>query len=313
MYFLSRVYLDETTSIKVIHWCILIAMIQLPVVVFQQAFYSRLPELITTGSSFADFDFGTFPFKADTSMSFFLILTTIFLLLDSKNKIIEEKYHMPIAFWLTFTVIFAHSNLAKILIITIWLVYIVVRPTMKNLVSILAGAILIVGILQLSNNLKPTVDGFQISYSTNTRLKDVDNYLAGEAYRGGAISYYLGQDLLLIGEGPGKFYDPITRTLTRGNVGHIFTFYSEVGVLGLLISYLIFFFIAKEHVKRLSIAHWLYLYAIVAMGLTVDVMNDASVFFAFCIFTSTSLIPLGQRAKRSNIALNGKDPLLKPN
>jgi len=287
-------------------------MLQLPVVIFQQAVYFRLPESLTTGSSFADFDFGTFPFKADASMSFFLILNNIFLLFDSRNKIIDKKFHFPITLWLTFTVIFAHSNMSKILLISIWLVYIVFRPSLKNVVSILAGAILIAGILQLTNNLMPTLDGFQMSFSTNTRLKDVDNYLAGEAYRGGAISYYLENDLLLIGEGPGRFYDPITRTLIRGNVGHIFTFYSEVGALGLLISFLIFYFIAKEHVKRLSIAAWLYLFAMLAMGLTVDVMNDASVFFAYCIFTSTNLIPLRKRAMRLNIALNGKDSLLKP-
>jgi hypothetical protein len=73
----------------------------------------------------------------------------------------------------------------------------------------------------------------------------VQNFLAGEHARAGAIYYYLHQPIKWIGDGPGSAYDTATGQRSIGSWGHVFTFYAEVGLVGWLLSVLAFLIVAS--------------------------------------------------------------------
>ena len=121
----------------------------------------------------------------------------------------------------------------------------------------------------------------------------VEVYLAGGYARGSAIHYYLTNPILWLGDGPSRYVDPITRTFIRGNYGHIFSFYSEVGLIGWLLSMLIFFQIAFKPAKGFIRFNWITFLMFVAvsiLSLTSQIMNDISLVLIYCLIAKTYLI-----------------------
>ena len=83
---------------------------------------------------------------------------------------------------------------------------------------------------------------FSYSFRSNTSAGELieEAFLSGSYGRGAAIAYYLNQDIKWFGDGPSKYFNVFSNIRMRGNTGHIFTFYSEVGLFGWLLSVLIF-------------------------------------------------------------------------
>ncbi len=352
IYTLVQIYLCERNIASIVRWCVLIAVMQLPVVVFQQAFFDQLPASVTAGSSFQDFDFGTFSFKTDSAMTSFLIMNVIFLLFDKKHVcVVNPKYRYHIALWLTLTVLIVNSHLSKLVIALVWAAYLLAGPRLKPILLMLLAFGLIVGVLAtvgelgqvaadfrdaLSGNLSTAgrvrtayligrrgggllvrleVRVIDLLYAVrgNLRMDAQEAYLSGRGYRGSAIAYYLSKPISLLGDGPSEYYDVIDRVLLRGNTGHIFTFYSEVGLLGTVASFLVIYLVARERQRRLTLVNGLYLFAMVAMSVAVDVLNNISVFLTYCIFVSSnSLILAGKPADLDQAVVTPEAALHEP-
>jgi hypothetical protein len=158
---------------------------------------------------------------------------------------------------------------------------------------------MILGMMGATGILQPTVEDLRFSITANLNTQKSTTFQSGGYGRGAAFAYYLNQDLKWFGDGPSKYYDPVTKGYVLGNTGHILTFYAEVGLLGLVCSYIVFYFMqrSKRSWLSLSVIDILAIGSIVGLGIVIPVMNDISVVLAYCIFAKQHLIPIQTPAK----------------
>ena len=298
IYYLVERFVNRNNIEQIIKLCISIGLVQLPVIVFQRFTYDWLPNTIKENVSSIDYDFGTFNFKGDGAMSFFLILCVVFLLFDARrNRFI--KHRIWVVTWLTLTVLLANSDISKILLVMVLLVYFATHLAQRASVTLMISVVLITGVSFVAGIRSDNGDKFQRLYaSTIAGLQGdpraVNYYLEGGYSRGGAIYYYLHNKVLWLGDGPNRYSDPFTFQRFRGNVGHIFTFYSEVGLWGWILSMAIFFLIVfspRRGLLRVNLYSILLLLCVLGMSFTHQVMNDISVVMILCIMAKTHLIP----------------------
>lgn len=300
IYYLVATYVRRENIARIIQVCVAIAVIQLPVILFQRATYEMLPGYIRQGMNLwaIDYDFGTFNFKGDNAMTFFIVLLIIFLLFDNhRSRIIP--YRIPIIIWLTVTVLITNSDISKIILLCIWAIYIATHLTRKLAFYLLVLLVVVLLVLGVTGILSGVIDTLTYRLEKTaagvTSGRGVEVYLAGGYARGAAIYYYLHSDILWLGDGPSVYSDPIDRNLVRGNTGHIFTFYSEVGLIAWLLSSLVFFLIAvpirgwQVSVRSVGL---LAFFAVQVLSFTTQIMNDISVFLIYCIIAYTHLIPI---------------------
>lgn len=303
-YYLVQVFVHRDNIVNVIRLIIAVAMVQLPIIILQKLTYDKLPSRLTVDIIYFDFDFGTFNYKGDASLGFFLILIIIFLLFEHKRNYIVP-FRGFVLFWLTFTVLMIHSNMVKLIILLIWGVYLISKLNPIRVISFALVFFLALGVLRVSGFYEELLQDFTknttgITLDVSTKQKN--QYLSGDYSRAGAVSYYLNQNILWFGDGPSKYSDVFTRERVRGNVGHIFTFYSEVGLLGWFLSMVIFFLIAFPEITfhvykgrfkarfRISWMNTLMFISIAMLSFTTQVMNDISVFLIFCVMSKIHLI-----------------------
>ncbi len=294
IYFLVDMYVRPENIAKLIRLSTIIALVQLPIILLERYSYEYLPQKVKSIVIPLDFDFGSFNFKGDASMAIFLVFIVIFLLFDKKHHYIIPKRWLVIA-WLTLTVLITNAEIVKLILLIVWGVYIVVNINKKVIIYSSASIALILAILFVSGKFESVAGQLLHSFqSANVSTKATEAFLSGGYGRGAAISYYIDKGITLFGDGPSKYYDPITRSRLLGNTGHIFTFYSEIGLLGWIFSVLIFLFIAVkiENTKiKISITMLIIFLAIQMLSFTTEIMNDVSIFMIYCIFAKSSLIP----------------------
>lgn len=293
-YRLVDLYVRPDNIANIIRLCVTIAMIQLPIILLQRWSYSHLPSSVTSSVGLIDFDFGTFNFKGDAPMAFFLALIVIFLLFDKRrNYIIRRRW--LVSLWLTLTIFVANAEVVKLIIMLVWGVYLVRYMSPKTILYGAGGLAIVVTVLVSLGVFNEIWADFTYSLASNARidLSKQESFLSGNYARGAAVAYYINRGILWLGDGPSKYYDVFTRVRAVGNTGHIFTFYSEVGLLGWLTSTLIFFLIAFP-IRRGRIRwHWTSLLLLVAVQLlsfTTEIMNDISVVLIYCIMAKSHLV-----------------------
>ena len=300
IYYLVARFISSDNIVKIIRICVIISVIQLPVILLQIVMYDKLPFSWTRLSVPVDFAFGTFNYKCDYAMSFFLVSLTIFLLFDHKRNYIVKR-RMLLAIYLTLTIMIANAQVVKIIIILVWSVYMLrnFRPR-----TVLAVVLLLTAVFQISASLYSrgiiNENPFTAIFRTQNSLKthsytDSASYLSGGYGRSAALYYYTTHDILWFGDGPSRYSDVFTRTLVRGNTGHIFTFYSEVGLFGWIVSMAIFFLIAfrwKSWRFKDRLVPWLMFISISLLSLTNAIMNDISVMLIYCIMAKSCMIPV---------------------
>jgi hypothetical protein len=294
VYTLINWYINSENITRIIKLCTVIALVQLPLVVLEQLYYYKLPASLQTRIYSLDIGIGTFNIGGDAAMGFFIVLLVIFLLFDAKhNYIIQKKW--IILPWLTLTIVVANAELLKLVVVFIWLVYFIVRFKIKRVVYVVLLLSIVLGILSVFHRLDETWTGFTraLSSATQTSSNDQERFLSGGYARGAAIAYYVNRGLSLLGDGPSRYYDPINRIKIWGNNGHFFTFYSEIGLLGLIASVVIFFLInfpiyqGKIHVTWVNTLSFL---SIVMLSFTTPIMDNIAVILMYCIMAKISMI-----------------------
>jgi hypothetical protein len=295
MYMLVETYVHPNNISRIIQLCVAIAVIQLPIVVLQQLLFDRLPARVKAAVHAVDFDFGTFNFKCDATMAFFLTMIVIFLLFDRKRNYIIRRRWM-VLFWLTLTVLITNAELVKLILASVWGVYLVRHLGFKTIIYSIGILLFIVGTLAFLGILDEIWSDFTYGLYGNTRFDSSreEAFLSGDYGRGSAVAYYLSEGILWLGDGPSKYYQVFSQTMLRGNTGHAFTFYSEVGLLGLLASVLVFFLIAfpgRGWRMRVCLVGILSFVSIQMLSFTTENMNDIGVVLIYCIIAKSYLIP----------------------
>lgn len=293
---LVRVYLNSNERIEsVVRILYFIAVLQLPIIAFQRFIYPYLPERLILGLSSTDFGMGTF--TGDTAMAFTLVGLVIFLLFDH-NVIRIIKQRWLLAVWLSLTILFSNSQIQHITIILIWGIYFVSHLKLNNIILGLVSVVVITGLIILLS--QSSLMTYPLIQRTFTRLSEVsqvfddnpdyERLLEGRQARGAAISYYLNQPIKWTGDGPGSVYDTSTGERSIGGWGHIYTFYAEVGIIGLALSLLIFFVIAfpihigKSTLRiRVSWVPVLLFIAIILVTLVKYPLGNTAILFTYCI------------------------------
>lgn len=284
IYWLVDNFISPSNFPKIIKICIFIGLLQLPIIVAQRFFYKNLPDILTSKVAIEDFGFGTFNFKDDAAMTFFLIGLCIYLLFNRKNGIITKKWKWLVLIMFTLTVFISDAELAKIILLMVWSTYFITKIHKPSvLIQLLMILIMIVIVFSYGALNIPLA---RITSIFNSDQNQLDAFLSGNYGRGAALEYYIDRGLLWLGDGPSKYYSAISRTRVLGNTGHTFTFYSEVGIFGWLLSFLFFFLIAfpiRGSRIRTSWVSILLFSSILLLSFTTEVMNDISIVMIYCI------------------------------
>jgi hypothetical protein len=286
MYYLAKLVLIKSNIKKVLRVCVLISVVQLPIMLLQN---------VLVGGH--DADFGTFNIKTDYALAFFAILVVIVLLfLDPGNPTINRRLRWPVLTWLALTVLSSNAQIVKLILIAVWGVYLVIHHSSHMLLKVTSSLILVslalvvmfhIGLLS-ENPLTfvERIPGLGMVVSQRVVAGDSGrSYLAGGYDRAGAIRYFMSHPVSWFGDGPMKYYDVFTRTFTRGNMSHVFNFYSETGLVSLLLSIAVFFGIAfvPRWRPRWSMVGVLIFAAINILAFTSHVMNDIAVMLIYAI------------------------------
>jgi hypothetical protein len=296
MYYLVKVYVNPQNIVKILKICLFIAAIQLPIILLQWRFYGWLPPAWKQTVLLADFGFGTFNFKTDYAMVFFLTLLVTFLLFDRKRTYFV-RHRLLLAFWLSLTVMIANAQILKIPLVLIWAVYLIRYLRIKTIIQIgvaLLFLLILVTLLSEYGVLTETATTFVDRLAYEGVQNTPEAYLTGRYSRFGAFRYFFERGILWLGDGPSRYSNPFTRTLLRGNTGHAFTFYTEIGLVGWLLTVLIFFLIAfplRDGRIKVSWQHLLFFMTINILSFTSQVMNDIAVMLMYCLMAKTYLIP----------------------
>lgn len=280
---------------KVLRYMYIIAALQLPIIIIQRFSYPWLPERFKLSTSLVDFGMGTF--SGDTSMAFALIGLVILLLYNHHvSSLIRSKW--LIAAWLSLAVLFSNSQIQQITIVLVWITYLVSHLRLRTIIigtilAVFVSSLLLIlsfsGLMSFPELQSTAVKALKISQIFDENI-DYDVFLSGGHARVAAISYYFNQPVKWIGDGPGSVYDTTTGQRTVGGWGHIYTFYAEVGLIGLILSFLIFLVIAfpvyiSDSIFRLR-ASWvgaLMFLAILIVAFIKYPMGDSAMVFTYCL------------------------------
>lgn len=262
---------------KILQVC---SVIQLPIIVLQYFLYSNLPEKLTGYVAYLDIGSGSFYLKGDPALSFFLVCWITFLLFD-RNAYKITKYRTSTVLWLTVTCFITNSKIMQVAIIIVFLLYLLKNLSLKKLVTY--GVIGLIFFVSLEVTLPYFgFDDLSIIHRFKKVLYEVHNidkgsneklFLSGEFSRPAAIFYLtVVEPLSLLGKGPGTAIE-----LTPSPLGHIFTYYIDLGLLALVITYLILISIVEKYDAN-SI---LYFITLVLLSYTTDIFNIVPIFFIY--------------------------------
>lgn len=296
IYYLVKVSITEKSIGPVMQACVWVAVIQLPIMLVQWQLYDVLPLRLRGPAIFEDFGSGTFNYKTDYAMSFFLLMVTIYVLFVKQNNPFA-KYKYVIGLWLSLSILVCNAQIVKIPLIIVWGVYVLRNFKIKTLITFGLGA-LVVGIIVLvlyqSNLLNESITTF---IDRITMPGDKNTYLEGGYSRIAGLEYLFTDGFTLLGDGPSAYNDPITRIRTRGNTGHFFLFFSEIGFIGLIASFFLLFTITvpiTDGTIRISWIKALAFFSLIILTFTSHIMNDMAVFLIYCIIIKASVFTNNQ-------------------
>ena len=289
IYVLVRVAVSRDNAARVYRWCLSLAIVQLPIVLIQRLLYESMPTAIKVSVSRVDFGFGTFNLKGDAAMSFFVTMVVLLILFHGRGRVSLRRQWFVLP-WLSLTVLLANSEVMKPLLFLIWGFYLITHPREKLIVNASLLLVLAIGGLAVTGGLSFVWSKLVTYLPNNLNFSSSGEaaFLAGSYGRGAAIAYYIRRGISLFGDGPSSYYSPLNRQYLLGNRGHIFTFYSEIGLLGWLSSVLVLFGLAfldpsRPWSMRWSWLRFLVFVSIMALSYTTEVMNDISVFLAYAL------------------------------
>jgi len=287
IYNLVQLCVNQQNIRQIIKWCVMVALVQLPMILIQKAIYPLLPTAVHQRIYAIDIGTGSFDITNDAGMTFFLVLIIIFLLFDNKrNYFIQRKW--LILPWLTLTIFIAEAELLKLVALMVWGIYFLVKFRVKKVFYSLLILIILIGTMAAFGVFNKPIESMlkTIQGSLSVSENATEKFLSGSYARGAALNYYLTRGISLLGDGPSKYLDIYTREKFVGNNGHLLAFYSEVGLLGWLSSVAIFFVASFPKRSKNNRVYWSNLLTFISLMLitiTSFVMDNTAVLLIFYI------------------------------
>lgn len=308
VYYMTSVALNERNLRRVMTFLLIVAVVQLPVMLLQWWAFDKVPDSLKVNVGVIDYGFGTFNFKTDYSMSFLLTMIVAWLLLDGRRSQ-WVRYRIPLAIYYSLTVVAAAAQIMKVGVILVWLLYLVTHLRLRTMLLAVVGAMVLyfgAGALYNAGLLSEDPAQFIQRIQLEQRQSDTERYLSGNYDRWGGLQFLLSGNVPLLGDGPSAYTDAVTRITTRGNTGHFFVFFSEIGPIGWAASVLVYALIAfpfRRGRLRIGLLPTVFFFLINLLSFTSAVMNDIAVVTSFCIMimlvsappVANSPVPVGDR------------------
>jgi hypothetical protein len=285
IYRLVDMYANAGTLPELLRACVALGALQVPLVALERLLYDYIPAARSGGIIYEDIGIGTF--RDDPSLAFFLLMLVAFLLLSGHRSVVRR--HRIATAWLSFGVMMTNADICKLALLLIWGMYLLSHLSVRTvLASVATAGALITALFApgVGQAIQERTESRVVSIFTQSH--DAKSYLKGNYARGAALVYYLNRDVLWFGDGPSRFTNVITKVRQRGNTGHAFTYYSEVGLIGWGLSALVFLAIAVP--GRLTPMPLLNLAAFMSvqiLSFTTEVLNHVGVFLIYCIIVNT--------------------------
>lgn len=301
MYYVVKKYCTPKTIKKIINICMALGMIQLPIIIFQKSFYDTLIQYSAVHVIQIDFDFGTFYTANDPATVYFILGLILFMLFDKNGSEFIKNKGVKII-WLATTVLITNSKLLSFVMLSVFGVYFLMNIKLKQIaisLLIISSVASVIVSLGFADNLKENIElaVSDLTLSGGDSRAEIKAFLEGKYSRQAAVLYYLSQPIKFIGDGPSRYFDPITGEYSLGNRGQIFIFYSEIGLIGLFLGFLILFFMQRSY-SDTSLKFRMGLFIIISLlTLTTSVMSDASLIFMYNIFLSASFLSQSPQKK----------------
>lgn len=292
MYYLCKHYLKPHNIKLVIKIAVLVAIIQLPIIIFQKLFYNQINALSAVLVNRIDIGFGTFYTSNDPSVAFFMLSIVLFILFQRQRSAFIP-YRNLVAIWLSISILGLNSKLSILCLLLVWGVYIVLHLSFKRILFLIVSMVTVVVMLfatGISRQISDNVGNVRERILINIPYYKAKFYFEhGMGNRMAAWIYLSSQPISIVGEGPYYSFDPITKEYhVGGNTGQLQNYYIDLGIIGLIFSY--FFMYINYRAYPRSLFTSVYLLILILFTITVNVFTDPSILLIFNIFLSYSLI-----------------------
>jgi hypothetical protein len=293
MFVLASACLNSDNIKKAFRWIILIASIQAPILLIQRWAYPVLSRFAKVDVAEVDIGFGTFYTSDDTALSFFVLGTILFLLLDERHSYFV-KNRMLIVVWLTLTILMVNSKISFLILSMIWGYYLVTRIRVRILLYSLMGTVVVFLMVYLTplhrlidSNVSELMQ--QLAFNIDPANAKIF-YETAQGNRPAALIHLASEPLKYVGEGPHALYDPILNKFNKGgDSGQLIGFYVDLGLVGLIISYAMMYAITRgPRSSEFTKLYWIVLCIFSAVS---NIFLDASIMLIFAIFCHGYLIP----------------------
>ncbi|MFW5983169.1 MAG: hypothetical protein ACOCQ4_01615 [bacterium] len=274
---------------------VFLALLQLPIIILERTFYTQLSSISSNPlPHFIDIGFGTFYPACDSAMCLFLIGTIIFMI--RANYPIGKK--VIIIATLASAVLVSNSvssHLALFAVaISYFLFYTFKHPNILSksilaLFFVFSFTVLFLGTVHQIHSANALFSNqYNKLFSIEPSDLNYEKFLNGHYSRNTAVHYFLNSELKVWGDGPGR-YNLIGKTTKHllGIQGHLLTFYAEIGIIGLLFSYLFLW-----SLNRWNFGNFLLFLSAVIISLSVNIISDTSFMFVYCLFGKLNEKPI---------------------
>lgn len=280
-YLVAYNYMGTSIKQNIFKISLILGLIQLPIVAFQKLFYDQIMIFSKVNISYWDIGFGTFFVKNDSAMSIFLLGLILVLLFENNINI---RYKTIKVYILVAAIFISGSRVLQLTTLIILAYYYLQGFSIKKIIYL--SIVLLFGFIILAQTKIFTEIKEQMALvyvqATFQEEGSMEAFKTGNYSRNAAVLYYLNQPVKWFGDGPGEYYDVTDREYVLGNTGQIFNFYSEVGLIGLVLSYLIMYQMSRNCSNK-KIAN-LYFFTACMLSITSNILSDASIVLAYNIF-----------------------------
>lgn len=287
-YYIVKYTVDSNNYQKILKLCVIIGVLQLPIVIAQYLFYDYLIRFSVVQISHVDFVTGTFWIKSDSCLVYFLLSMIIYYLF---NQNVYLKIAQKIAIICTFTAIImiSNSDVLKFALVVVFTVFFNMYYVNKNIqfnkiVSmnlIILTVIIIVFFTDAGSLIIQRVDDLHNKQITSGTMQ---RFYEGKYSRIAAIQDILYNPIKLVGDGLNVYFNPYILKYYRGVHGHFFLYYYELGFLGLIISYYVIWCNFRIYSKKIDIYGLLILFSFLLLTTTLRPLEQISLMTTFNLF-----------------------------
>lgn len=285
--FIAARVINRINRRKLFRFFILVGLIQLPVLLFQHTFALQLTHMAAKTLSVVDVGFGTFFFKNDHGLCFFLLCMIIYLLYDTELYVSKVQKTLLIIYY-SVTIALSNSYISFLLLIMVFGFYFLGRLNVKRMILSALVLLLLYGAVTTLSFLQEIV-GDKYEHLERKAINKEDEFDAekrdlSEAERGDIVMFYLAQDVSVIGNGPYNYFDPVKGEFrTFANFSQYIWFYNDLGILGVIgvIIYYVSLYLANYKLKNYRI---IFLLLIVIYSFFTNTLSDLAFNIVFAFF-----------------------------